>query len=115
MALCNKSQLVSLLYNARYRGCIYIIQLDFYQESHRKLALGTLYLGYAIELAFKNPSVHYFDLIAGDGKCASYKVRLAPDQRGLTTSMVALSRVFQALYRIKELILSLRGRNGNSV
>ncbi len=115
MVLCNENRPVSVLYNAFYRGCIYNIQAGFHQSLHPKLALGTLHLGYAIESAFQNPSVHYFDLLAGEGKNTNYKVHLAPDQRSLTTCMVVRSPVFQVLYRVKDLILSLRGRNSNSV
>jgi len=74
MVLCNESRPVSLLYNSCYRGGIYNIQVDFYQELHRKLALGTLHLRYAIESAFQNPSVHYFYLLAGDGKSTNYNL-----------------------------------------
>lgn len=103
LVLCNDQRPVSVLYNVLHRGCIYNIQAGYEEDFHKKLALGTLHLGYAIESAFEDPSVGFFDLLAGEGKKTDYKSHLATDKTPLTTLMVVRSRLFRLLYRIKDL------------
>jgi hypothetical protein len=85
-----------------HRGCIYNIQAGYEEDFHKKVALGTLHLGYAIETAFKDPSVGFFDLLAGEGKKTDYKSHLATDRTSLTTLMVVRSPLFRLLYRMKD-------------
>ncbi|WP_150913223.1 GNAT family N-acetyltransferase [Marinobacter halotolerans] len=99
---------VSVLYNALFRGCVYNIQAGFDENFHRKIALGTLHLGYSIESAIRDPSVQYFDLLAGEGKNTNYKVNLATDQESLVTFMIVRNRLFELLYRTKDAITRLK-------
>lgn len=100
--LFNEQRPVSVLYNVLHRECVYNIQAGYDETFHKKVALGTLHLGYSIEAAFKDPSVVYFDLLAGEGKKTDYKAHLATNRTPLTTFMVVRSRRFRALYRIKD-------------
>lgn len=93
---------VSVLYNVVYRGCVYNIQAGFIENFHKKLAVGTLHLGYCIEEAFKTPEVRTFDLLAGGGKRENYKIHLATHSCELVSLMVVRSRLFQMLYQLKD-------------
>jgi hypothetical protein len=109
MVLSNGQRPVSVLYNALYRGCIYNIQAGFDEAFHKKVTLGSLHLGYAIEAAFANQAVHYFDLLAGEGKNTNYKSHLATDRTPLETFMIVRSRFFVLIYRTKDLFVRLKG------
>lgn len=94
-------QPISLLYNVKYKGCVYNLQSGFDENFHNKLALGTLHLGYAIEQAFLDESVQYFDLLAGSGKNENYKKRIATESINLISLMVVRSPLLKVIYSIK--------------
>lgn len=96
-------RLVSVLYNVWFEGVTYNIQAGFEEGFHKKLALGYLHLGYAIEKAFQCAYTQRFDLLAGHGKSEDYKARLATDAYRLISVMLVRSTVFRALYWIKGL------------
>ncbi|WP_449288217.1 GNAT family N-acetyltransferase [Marinobacter salarius] len=97
-ALLCDDRLVSVLYNVWYQGVVYNIQAGFEENFHKKLSLGTLHLGYAIEDAFMQPDTHRFDLLAGKGKKEDYKARLATDSYQFLSVMLVKSALFRALY-----------------
>lgn len=90
--------IVSVLYNVWYRGVVYNIQAGFEQEFHKKLSLGSLHLGYAVEDSFRQPDTEYFDLLAGKGKKENYKARIATENYQFLTVMLVRSALFRALY-----------------
>jgi GNAT acetyltransferase-like protein len=92
---------ISVLYNVTFQGCVYNIQSGFETGLHKKLAVGTLHLGYVIEDAFRRPDVRKFDLLAGTGKHEDYKVRLATDSEKLLSVMLVRSPIFKMLYQLK--------------
>lgn len=92
---------ISVLYNVAFEGCVYNIQAGFIEGFHKKLAVGTLHLGYSIEDAFRHPDIARFDMLAGEGKHENYKSRLATDSEKLLSFMVVRSPFFQWLYRLK--------------
>lgn len=94
---------ISVLYNVAFEGCVYNIQAGFEADFHKKLAVGTLHLGYGIEEAFNKPGISTFDLLAGEGKHENYKARLATHSQKLVSVMLVRSRPFQFLYRLKGL------------
>lgn len=108
MVLYNNGCPVSVLYNTLHQGIVYNIQAGYVENFHKKIALGTLHLGYSIESAFRDPSVQYFDLLAGEGKNTDYKSHLATDRTPLSTFIIVRSPVFQVLYRLKALISRLK-------
>lgn len=101
--LCVSGRPVSVLYNVLYRNVTYNLQAGFVGNFHKKLALGTLHLGYGIEAAFDDRDVGVFDLLAGKGKNEDYKAKLATDRTALVSLMLVRSRLFKLLYRIKDL------------
>ncbi|MEP3560932.1 MAG: GNAT family N-acetyltransferase [Marinobacter sp.] len=97
---CDKSA-ISFLYNVVYEGRVYNIQAGYIEGFHRKLALGTLHLGYCIEAACSDPELNSFDLLAGDGKNENYKKRLANCEAPMVSLMVVRGRLLKLLYRLK--------------
>lgn len=89
---------VSVLYNVWYQGVIYNIQAGFDENFHRKLSLGSLHLGYAIESAFSAEDTRRLDLLAGQGKNEDYKSRFATDHYQFISIMLVKSVLFRALY-----------------
>lgn len=92
---------VSVLYNVRFKGRTYNLQSGFVEGFHRKLALGSLHLGYAIEDAFMDPDMACFDLLAGQGKNSNYKQHIATDSVTLVSLMLVRSTFYKWLYRVK--------------
>lgn len=97
---CNHKA-ISVLYNVVFQGVTYNIQSGFDEFFHRKIALGTLHLGYSVEKAFDDPGVHTFDMLAGGGKNENYKERLATRKDPLISVMVVRSRLLKRLYLLK--------------
>lgn len=92
---------ISVLYNVAFEGVVYNLQSGFLEAFHRKLALGTLHLGYSIEDACLSPDIRAFDLLAGGGKNEDYKKRLANIVTPLVSVMIVRSRFLKLLYRLK--------------
>lgn len=94
---CN-NEIVSVLYNVRYCGVVYNIQAGFEECFHKKLSLGSLHLGYAIEEAFSCGATRRFDFLAGEGKNENYKSRFATENYQFISVMLVKSVLFRALY-----------------
>src|SRR5680860_212302 len=101
LALRCGEQLISVLYNVKYQGCVYNLQSGFEESFHPKLAIGTLHLGYAIERAFQEEGTQTFDMLAGSGKNENYKQRLATESEPLISLMLVKHPVLKLLYRLK--------------
>lgn len=102
MVLYSNEVLISVLYNVVYRGRVYNIQSGFEEAFHKKLSLGFLHLGYAIEAAFDEPQIRVFDMLAGRGKNRNYKKHLATNHQDLVSLMVVRNWGLKALYKIKD-------------
>ena len=102
---CN-GQAVSMLYNVWFDGVVYNIQAGFDEAFHKKLSLGSLHLGYAIEEAFQRLETERFDFLAGEGKNEDYKSRFATENYQFISIMLVRSLVFRFLYGVKEFIRS---------
>ncbi|EON92754.1 hypothetical protein MARLIPOL_08374 [Marinobacter lipolyticus SM19] len=96
--LQSNGKVVSVLYNVRYCGVVYNIQAGFEENFHKKLSLGSLHLGYAIEEAFRCPVTRRFDFLAGEGKNENYKSRFATESYQFISVMLVKSVLFRALY-----------------
>jgi len=96
--LRSNGEVVSVLYNVRYCGVVYNIQAGFEESFHKKLSLGSLHLGYAIEEAFRCPVTRRFDFLAGEGKNENYKSRFATESYQFISVMLVKSVLFRALY-----------------
>lgn len=102
MALRCADQLISVLYNVKYRGRVYNLQSGFEENLHPKLAIGTLHLGYAIERAFREEGTDSFDMLAGSGKNENYKQRLATEGDPLISLALVKHPVLKLLYGLKD-------------
>jgi len=72
-ALRIEGEIRSVLYDIQVDDRVYNLQAGFEEGYDAKVSLGTLHLGFALEQAFKNPSVTSYDLLAGSGKQEFYK------------------------------------------
>ena len=77
---------LSVIINLTNNKCIYNIQLGFREGFDKRVSLGTLHLGYAIEQAFEDPQISAFDLLEGQGKQSNYKSHLAEEHAILKSS-----------------------------
>lgn len=97
-----RGDVISVLYNVEYEGRVYNIQSGFEEAFHKKLSLGILHLGYAIEDAFKDPEITVFDMLAGEGKNHNYKKHLATTRQELISLMIVRGSLLKGLYRLKD-------------
>lgn len=92
-----KGRPVSALYNIRQGDSEYYLQSGFDPSFHKKLSLGLIHLGYAIEKAFED-GVKWFDLLVGAGQKTHYKNRLAKNERGVCTLQMIKGLKMKSLY-----------------
>lgn len=64
---------ISVLYNVAFEGCVYNIQAGFDADFHKKLAVGTLHLGYSIEDAFGDPGIKCSTCLLAKGSMRTIK------------------------------------------
>ena len=86
----------------------YNLQMGFVDEYDRKISLGTLMLGYAVEHYCLHPQVESYDLLAGSGKNSNYKTRLASVGCQLESPQLIRALHLKALYHGKDLITAVR-------
>ena len=90
---------VSTLYNVRIGNVEYNLQAGFLENMDKKISMGTLHLGYAIERAFKEMRQGNFDLLAGNGKNTFYKQSLSQNTVEFSTLQIVKSRWLRWIYR----------------
>ncbi len=93
---------VSVLYNVRVDGTEYYIQSGFNHRFHKKISMGFLHLGYAVEDAFES-GLKKFDLLIGRGKNTQYKTHVANHEKPVCALQLIKSRKMLVLYRIYDL------------
>ena len=93
---------VSAIVNAFLNGKIYNIQLGFLEGLDKRISLGTLHLGYAIEMAFESPEIVSFDLLAGEGKRSNYKARLASYHATLESIQILRKPIIRLMYLVND-------------
>jgi CelD/BcsL family acetyltransferase involved in cellulose biosynthesis len=89
---------VSVLYDIRKGACQYNISMGFDPSFSRKLSLGLLHLGYAMEAAAES-QVSTYDFLAGSGLRSDYKRHLSQVRRSLSCVQVLRGFVLPPLYR----------------
>jgi len=82
----------------------YNIQSGFKDNIHKKIAMGSLTLGYLIEQYFNDPKIIYYDFLAGAGKNSNYKESISSPGVKVSTEQLILSKKVKFLYFIKDLI-----------
>lgn len=78
------NEAVSVLYDIRVGSVQYNIQMGFRPDLSRRLSLGLIHLGYAMEAA-ANEGVLIYDYLAGRGMRNDYKRNLSTRSRSLRT------------------------------
>jgi CelD/BcsL family acetyltransferase involved in cellulose biosynthesis len=91
-------QVVSVLYDIRKGACQYNISMGFDPSFSRKLSLGLLHLGYAMEAAAAK-RVSTYDFLAGSGQRSDYKRHLSQARRKLSCVQVLRGFLLPPLYR----------------
>jgi hypothetical protein len=92
---------ISVLYDILAGRSRYNLQAGFQEDFDRKVALGTLHLGYAIEECFSAESVRYYDLLAGYGKNSFYKSRFQGETVQFLTVQFARHPLMRGIYRVQ--------------
>nr|WP_284048187.1 GNAT family N-acetyltransferase [Marinobacter sp. ATCH36] len=92
---------ISVLYDILAGPSRYNLQAGFQEDFDRKVALGTLHLGYAIEECFSAQSVSYYDLLAGYGKNSFYKSRFQGETVQFVTVQFARHPLMRGIYRVQ--------------
>jgi len=93
---------LSVIINLRAQGRIYNLQLGFEQNFDKRISIGTLHIGYALEQAFNDPEITAFDFLAGHGKSENYKVRLSNQTCSLATTHIVINPILKLLYQFND-------------
>jgi len=90
---------VSVLYDLTVGGQRFNLQSGYQEDFDRRVALGFLHLGYAIEAAFNDPEVDCYDLLAGGGKNQYYKHHFRGQRVNFNTLQLVRNPALRFLYR----------------
>lgn len=77
---------LSVMINLSDNDKVYNLLLAYEENFNKKIALGTLHLGYLIEHLFETPQIRLFDLLEGQGKHSNYKAKFAQKRSELVSS-----------------------------
>jgi CelD/BcsL family acetyltransferase involved in cellulose biosynthesis len=91
-------QVVSVLYDIRKGTRQYNISMGFDPAFGRRLSLGLIHLGYAMEAAAER-QVSTYDFLAGSGQRSDYKRHLSQARRSLSCVQVLRGYLLPPLYR----------------
>lgn len=89
------SKPVSLLYDLSAGDVSYNIQAGYIENYDKKLSLGTMHLGYAIEQAFNDKAITAFDMLIGAGKNEFYKNRYKGEVIEFETLRIVRNNAFK--------------------
>ena len=88
----------SVLYDIQAGEKIYNLQSGFNDSYSKKLSLGTMHLGYAIERSFGDPHIKWYDLLAGAGKNSFYKDRFKGEAVSFRTIILVRHPLMKVMY-----------------
>ncbi|WP_405420001.1 GNAT family N-acetyltransferase [Marinobacter flavimaris] len=89
---------VSVLYDVVVGRWRMNLQAGFIEDFDSKVALGLLHLGFAVESAFKEDSVDFYDLLAGGGKKHFYKSHFQGEPVEFSTFQLVRNPIIGFLY-----------------
>jgi hypothetical protein len=107
-------EVVSVLYNIVSNQVEYNLQAGYLEKFDKKLSLGTLHLGYAIERAFADESIVYFDLLVGEGKNTPYKNSFRGENTVFKSCVYFNSWRGILFYAFRKALLKFRPNRANS-
>jgi predicted N-acyltransferase len=93
---------ISAIINIFQHGKLYNIQLGFLEDFDKRISLGTLHLGYTIEMAFESAEIESFDLLAGQGKSSNYKSHLAQKHATLESVQILRKPIIRLMYFVND-------------
>jgi CelD/BcsL family acetyltransferase involved in cellulose biosynthesis len=94
-------EVVSVLYDIRKGTRQYNINLGFNPSFSRRVSLGLVHLGYAMEAA-ADRQVGIYDFLAGSGQRSDYKRHLSQAHRSLSCVQVLRGHLLPSLYRLHD-------------
>jgi hypothetical protein len=100
-------QFESILYDVQAGDKIYNLQTGFNENYDKKVSLGTLHLGYAIERAFNDPQVRQYDLLAGGGKKTFYKQHFKGESIEFFTILLVRNPMLKLVYSVRQELAKL--------
>jgi len=100
-ALHFDGECVSVLYDVVVGSWRVNLQSGFFEDFDQKVALGSLHIGFAVESAFREEGIQFYDLLAGAGKKHFYKSHFHGEAVHFSTFQVVRSPLLKALYRIQ--------------
>ena len=90
---------ISVLYDVTIDGQRFNLQSGYMENFDRRISLGSLHLGFAIEEAFNDPRTSRYDLLAGGGKKNYYKHHFHGEKVHFRTVQLVRGRGLRLLYR----------------
>jgi hypothetical protein len=103
-SLSLSGSVVSVLYDIKVAKTVYNMQSGYLENFDKKLSLGTLHLGYAIETAFNDDEVSDYDLLVGEGLNTFYKQHYHGRKVDLFTAKIVRSGFLQLCYKVGALL-----------
>jgi len=91
---------LSIMVNIDSNDSIYNIQTGYIENFDKKIALGTLHMGYMLEHSFEEPKIKVFDFLEGRGKNSNYKSRIAIEGRQLESRRWFRSGLLKLIFRL---------------
>lgn len=98
-AMIVNDEVVSVLFDVIWQGRRYNFQSGFAENRFPKIALGALHMGYGIEAAVAVGQV--YDFMAGQGKHANYKEKIADTCINISSLVVARG-LLKPLYKFRD-------------
>lgn len=92
------NQVEAIQHNYRVNGHEYNIQSGFTEDIHKKISLGMLHFGYAIENAFQKETIVYH-FLAGEEKNTQYKERLTKEHIPMIDMQIIRSPFNKLLFK----------------
>ena len=92
---------ISVLYDVATGGQRINLQSGYYENFDRRVSLGPLHLGFAIEGGFKDPETNYYDLLAGGGKHSYYKSHFRGERVEFQTVQLVSRPLLRFIYRVQ--------------
>jgi len=94
-------ELVSVLLDVIWGNTRYNLQSGFIENRFKKIALGSLHLGYAIQTALERGQ--RYDFLAGEGKHGNYKGRIATHTKPLESVWITASKIADLKFILQRL------------
>lgn len=89
-------------------GRSYNFQSGYKDGIDKKVSMGSLTIGYAVELYCEKEDVKYYDFLAGEGKKSNYKARIAKAELHFESSQYVSTTILRYMYQFKDMLTSFK-------